>query len=130
MRIEEQDLRLLKALVSNNSLSSEFVNCYDADLFLGDAKPFAKAAIDYIKAYKALPTKRVMVENASNNQDLANQFYEIWDAIEAVDFDPSEFRYDLEKIKNRFTEQKIHSIRDIIDTDLGGDSDYDKRIRT
>lgn len=115
LRLEEQDLRILKILLSEPIVAVDFAATYDESLFVGDAKRFAKAVISYIRAYKVPPTKRVMVEHFSDNQTIAEEMATIWDHVQEIDATPLEFKYDLDKVKNRFTEQKILSLRTMLD---------------
>ena len=114
-RLEEQDLRILKVILSEPILAVDFAGTYDESLFVGDAKRFAKAVISYIKAYKVPPTKRVMMEHFSDNPGIAEEISTVWDSVQEVEATPLEFKYDLDKVKNRYTEQKIISLKSMLD---------------
>lgn len=118
LRLEEQDLRILKTILSDPLLGSEFANTYDESLFIGDSKRFAKSVISYIRSYKSLPTKRVMLEHFSD-ATIQAEIQEVWDAIQNVEADSSEFKYDLDKIKHRHSASKLVGLRDLIEN--GGD---------
>ncbi len=118
IRVEEQDLRLLKAIVTDDQAARELSNVYDTSLFVGDAKPFADKAISYFKAYSQLPTRRVMLDQAKENNSFFEEFEHIWDRLDKTDYDSSEFSYDLDKIKGRFTRHEIARLRDNIPDDI------------
>ena len=99
-RVEEQDLRLIKALVTDKMASKEFVDSYDHTLFLGDSQDFAEIVFNYIKRYDSSPSKRVMLEIDPEKTDLINF---VWSELDKVEHNANDFKYDLLKIKNRFT---------------------------
>lgn len=117
LRLEDQDLRLLKVLTTDPLLASEFANTYDESLFVGDARPFAKSVISYIKAYKNVPTKRVMLEHCQTIEAQAN-IGEIWDAVEKTQATSSEFKYDLDKVKNRYSVEKLDGLNSLLSSPL------------
>lgn len=116
-RVENQDLRLLKALVSDDNAARELSYTYDHTLFIGDARSFAESAFGYYKTYNQRPTERVMLEYAKESNSF-EQFEEIWNKLKIVDYNPSEFKYDLDKIKKRFTKLQVSKLKDNIPDDL------------
>lgn len=126
LRLESQDLRLLKAILGNPLLASEFASTYDYNLFVGDAKPFAKAVLEFIKAYKTPPTPRVMLEQFSNDKKLCNTIEEIYQVLDNVEIDVNEYRYDLDKLKNRYTISTLRNVREYLASESG---DLDKQIQ-
>ncbi len=121
LRLEEQDLRLLKNILNDPLSGVEFANTYDESIFIGDAKLFAKSALSYIKAYKALPTKRVMLEHFAKDPQKQSDIEQIWNVLQDIEVTPAEFKYDLDKIKNRYGENKIQSIKSYINSDSNSD---------
>lgn len=114
---EEQDLRLLKNITSNIHSGLDFAQTYDENLFLGNARKIARPILSYIKNFRALPTRRVLEEHFQSDwqmTSLIDSFYYSLDNIECSD---SEFKYDLQKIKDRFKEQKISSIKEYVAND-------------
>lgn len=108
IRLEEQDLRLLKALVSDDNAARQLATAYGSELFVGDAAPFAESAISYFKTYNNLPTRRVMT-------DKSPVFEYIWDELDKINYNKSEFSYDLDKIQNRFVQQEVFGLRRDLD---------------
>jgi hypothetical protein len=115
LRLEEQDLRLLKTILAEPVVASEFANTYDENIFVGDVKKFAKMVLSYVKAYKSPPTKRVLLDRCANNVEMLDQVATIWDAIQETECEPSEFKYDLDKVKNRFASQKVLSLKNMLE---------------
>ncbi len=118
LRLEEQDLRLLKTILTDPLSGIEFANTYDEKIFLGDSKWFAQSVLAYIKAYKTLPTKRVMLEHFQHSSQKQDNVATIWDSIFELEANPSEFKYDLDKLKNRFGEQRKQKLKDLLNSDL------------
>jgi len=129
LRVEDQDLRLLKALVSSEDDAREFIATYDHNLFVGDSKGFARKAIQYVQMYGSLPTRRVMLDQAGhNNTDYEDEVNFIWDKLDDMEHVPSEFKYDLDKIKNRHSRRKFASLKHAIGELDYGNIDYDEVI--
>ncbi|MDP2685256.1 MAG: DnaB-like helicase C-terminal domain-containing protein [bacterium] len=116
VRVEDQDIRLLKALVSDEHAARELANVYDANLFVGDARMFAEKAIKYFKIYSQLPTRRVM--SGDVDDCTLEKFDQIWNLLASAPYQPSEFEYDLDKIKERFTKLQIIKLKDVLIDDI------------
>jgi replicative DNA helicase len=119
--LDGQDLRILKTILNEPTIASEFASTYDEKVFLGDAKKFGKIVLSYIKAYKTAPTKRVLLDRCSNNTELQEEISSVWDAVEATDYDLKEFKYDLDKIKNRFATAKVATLKNMLDDSSSSD---------
>ena len=129
LRIEEQDLRILKAILNDDAAAREFASAYDHTIFVGDAESFAQKVISYYKGYRKPPTRRIMLEIAGNDASLKEEINCVWDELDKLDYSPSEFRWDLDKIKDRFTSQKLHTIREGIEGIDQSDINYDEQLR-
>ena len=130
-RIEEQDLRILKAITTDGVITREFCASYDHNLFVGDAKAFAQKVISYYKGYSALPTRRVMLEISESNPILQSEINFVWDKLDGMEHNSSEFKWDLDKIKNRHTKQKLTSIREgIVNLDLIKDENLEDHLNS
>ncbi|KKN70814.1 hypothetical protein LCGC14_0427060 [marine sediment metagenome] len=127
IRVEDQDIRLLKALVSDDQAARELTSVYDHSLFMGDARPFAEKAIGYFKTYNQLPTKRVMLDQAKSGS-FFEEFEHIWDQLEAAKYEPAEFHYDLDKVKDRFARHEVAHLRDKLPDDIN-DIDLEAALR-
>jgi len=119
--LEDQDVRLLKAMVSDEAVAEELSNAYDSSLFMGSAQEFAQQARSYYVNYGTLPTRRVMLELADSSK--LDEINYIWDAIDQCSYSKSEFAFDLEKIKDRHTKHKVLSIKKGI-AELDENADY------
>lgn len=128
IRVEEQDLRLLKALVSDDTAARELSNVYDHSLFMGDARPFAEKAMGYFKTYKQLPTKRVMLDQAKESNSFFEEFEQIWDQLEGAEYQSAEFHYDLDKVKDRYAKHEVTNLKDNLPSDLN-DINLEKVLR-
>lgn len=109
---QDQDLRVFKAITSDNRLALEFVNSHDPSVFLGDSKHVGKAIFDYIKAYKTAPTKRVLIDKYQSDSALTIKIENLFDALPSIDFNPGEYQYDLDKIKQNYAETKLNDLKD------------------
>lgn len=109
------DLNILKGIITSEKYGFEFVFACNHYLFSPEYQQFARHIIDYMKAYRVLPTRRVILERAvsdGNNTISAGAFVNrIWDELDDFEYDIKEFPFDLEKIKNRFAGQSLDNIK-------------------
>lgn len=111
-RLEEQDLRILKNILEDAVIANDFAATYDENIFLGATKDVIKETLSYIKVYKTPPTKRILLERAGTQAD---KFSTVLEALDEIDGNSIEYQYDLDKLKNRYAETKIWSLREILD---------------
>jgi replicative DNA helicase len=127
--IEDQDLRLLKGIICSERSGKEFASSYTHDLFLGDSKDVAKSVLDYIRTYKASPTKRTLLDFCGSDQKLKDKVEYTWQLLDNIDYDIVEFNYDLEKLKDRHTKYKIESIKRSLDEPIFDNIDLEQTLR-
>lgn len=113
--LDEQDLRLLKGVLTDLEVARYFSTTTQGKLFVGEAKPFMHLAMTLYQRHGSLPTRRMMLEQAGSKAD---SFSYIWDEIEEIQFNKQEFNYDLEKLKQRYANERVSSIRAAIDQGL------------
>jgi replicative DNA helicase len=107
------DLVILKTLITNKKHALDFANDGDPKLFSPEVWNFANLAIGYIKTYKDLPTQRVMVEKLSKggNTNLVEHIKKVWSQLEKIEVNDKEFKHDLEKLKKRFAEKELTTLK-------------------
>src|SRR5574339_277778 len=110
------DLSILKSIISNKKHALDFANEFDAKLFSPETWNFANLVVGYVRTYKELPTLRVITEKLSkgNNDKLIDSVKKVWDQLEKIDYNDREFKHDLEKLKKRFAEKQIVSIKEAL----------------
>lgn len=116
---QEQDLRIFKAITTNQRLALDFATTHTSNLFLGSAKPVADAMIQYIKAYRETPTRRVLLEQ---NPAISDQIVDVFENMSDVEFNAEEYRYDLEKLLQRYTDIRVSSLADELRFNPSADS--------
>ena len=125
------ELNVLKALITKKNTALDFIAVYDESLFSHSYYYFAKSIVSYLKAYKALPTRKVMMEHFNDNESICNDFNKIWDELDSIEFIESEFNYYLDKLKNQFSNKIINKIKHSLnDVDLGDSKlNHDKVLK-
>jgi len=128
MSLSELDLVILKTLTTNKKHALDFANEYDAKLFSVEAWNIANIIVSYIKTYKEVPTLRVITEKLEkgNNAKLIEYVKNTWSQLDGVQVVASEFKHDLEKLKRRFAERELSSIKDKFSKLQPGDMDIPK----
>ena len=108
------DLSILKVLISNKKQALDFVNDCDTKLFGAAYWNFANLLVGYIKTYKDIPTLRVIEDRLSKgkNEKIIENVKVIWKQLEDTSYDDKEYKYDLEKLKNRYSELEISNVAD------------------
>lgn len=127
MNYQQLDLIILKHILSHKNHALQFLNDGDEKLFHHDIWRFSKLILDYIKTYKEIPTRKIISEQNQKNESLVKYINIIFDDIEKIQIDIREFKYDLEKIKNRYTEKLIYQLKDKL-IDGNGNIDIKKSI--
>ena len=109
MNTVDLDLSILKAIVSNKKLALHFINDCDTKLFSPTYWNFANLVTGYIKTYKDIPTLRVIEDRLSKgkNDKIIENVKSIWKQLDDVSYDDKEYKYDLDKLKNRYSENEI-----------------------
>lgn len=109
------DLSILKTLITNKKHALEFASEQDAKLFSPEAWNFANQVVSYLRTHKELPTLRVLSEKLSkgqSNEKLLESIKKAWEAVEKTPADDKEYKHDLEKLKKRFAEKQLLTIKD------------------
>src|ERR1700722_2061495 len=107
MNYDPLDLSVLKTLCTNKKYALEFCNDSDPKLFHSDLWRFAKVVLDYCKVYKVPPTKRTLLEQVKKNEAQVKYLGDTWDKVSATNYDEKEYSFDLERLKNRYSEKLI-----------------------
>ncbi len=116
--MEEQDIRMLKAITQHSGIATDMAYRYGDKLFLDyEARTIAKPLIDYIKAYKAVPSKRTLLEAYSNFPETAEKLNEFYDELDNIpDYNESDYSFDLEKLKERYSNFTFENLKSKIES--------------
>jgi replicative DNA helicase len=130
MNFPELDLVILKTLVTNKKHALDFANECDTKLFSSELWNAANLIVGYIKTYKELPTLRVVTEKLSkgNNSNLIEHFKDVWGQVDKLNYNDREYKHDLEKIKRRFAEKQITSVKETFSKLDPGTMDVTKAV--
>lgn len=114
MTYQDLDLIILKHILTSKKNALEFVHDCNEKLFAVDAWRFAKLILDYTRLYKEIPTRKVINERikSQKSESLHKYVNQLWDDIDNINIDEKEYKHDLEKIKNRFTEKLIYDLKE------------------
>lgn len=126
----ELDMVILKTLVTNKKHALDFANDCDTKLFSTEVWNFANLAVSYIRTFKELPTERVMVERLakSKNDQLSDYVKGVWSQINNTFYNDREYKHDLEKLKKRYAEKQISSVKESLSKLDPGSMDVSKAV--
>lgn len=110
--IEELDLKILKGILADKVQANTFAYRYDHSLFDESAERFAKLVLDYIKTFRAPPTKRTLLDRHQNNAHLIELIEKVFGELDTVEYDQIEYAYDLAALKRRYQEMAVEAIRE------------------
>lgn len=130
MSFNELDLNILKTLVTNKKHALDFANECDAKLFSPDLWNCAHLITGYTKTFKELPTLRVITDRLAKGDNKAQieSIKTIWSHLDKTNYNDKEFKYDLGKLKKRFAEKQISSIKDTLSKQDFGNMDVSKAV--
>lgn len=114
---EQLELEVLKGLITSKKSALEFTSEIDItkhNIFSPDLWHFAITVVNYIKTYKEVPTIKILCEKISKtlNNDAIENFKNVWDKVNSSNFEEKEFKFNLEKLKQKFSERQILLIKD------------------
>lgn len=114
MSYQELDLAVLKHILTNKKNALDFIHDCHEKVFTPDAWRFAKVVTDYVRVTRELPTRKVILERAKNqnNESFVKYINQIWDDLDKININEKEFKHELDKIKNRFSEKLIYDLKD------------------
>jgi replicative DNA helicase len=108
------DLKIIKSITDDKIIGMDFATTYNHDLFDSEYHLFVKLLLAYTKAFRVPPTRRVLKEWAG--EAYLDDINRVWDKIDSLDYNIQEFRFDLELIKNRYSERALVEIKDFIES--------------
>jgi replicative DNA helicase len=111
MQLDNLDLTILKTILNNRKYAIEFINECTPSLFSSDVLRFAKLITDYIKTFKELPTKNILLDKVKANTELAKYVSSIYEQIETTECNYQEHPYNLQKLKDRFAEKQLANLQ-------------------
>ena len=109
MSFSTLDLTVLKSIITNKKHALDFVNENDPKIFGPEVWNFANLVVGYVRTYKELPTLRVVTEKLAkgNNEKLIESVTNVLSELDKLTVNDSEYKHDLEKIKQRFAEKQL-----------------------
>lgn len=114
VEIGSSDIRVLQGLVSDQQLSLDFVNNeIPPDIFAPEIFSLASSVISYIKKYRICPTPRVLLEIHAENSTARDQIETVFEGLS--EFNSSEFRFEVDRLKDRWLKQKIENVKNRVD---------------
>lgn len=118
MDITPLDLGILKTIISNRKYALEFLQEGSENLLHPDLWRFTKIILDYIKSYKEIPTKKIILEKikTSKNETLFNYVGKLYAKLEEHQYNELEYKPDFEKLKLRYQEHLLHNLKSSLDT--------------
>lgn len=132
MSYSNLDLTILKGVLSSKKNAIDFVADYDAKLFEEDIWSFANIVLGYVKTFKDVPTLRVVKDRlvkSNSNQKLLDYIDSTWKQIDQTQYDVTEFKYDLEKLKKRYAEKEMLELKEKMNSLEAGKFDINKQLQ-
>lgn len=130
MTFSNLDLSVLKTILQNKKHALDFASDNDVKLFEPEVWNFANIVINYVKTFRDVPTKKIILDRLSktNNKKLNDYIENIWSEIDKIEVDPKEYKYNLSKLKNRYAEKELLDLKNKISTLEPGNIDVNRQI--
>lgn len=109
------DLTVLKHITTHKKHGMDFVSECEVKLFNSETWNFANIVFNYLKTYKELPTLRILTEKlqkGGNGEKLSEYVVKVWNEIDKINVDEKEYIYEVERLKKRFADKQILTLRD------------------
>lgn len=110
MNVSGLDLAIIKTITSDKNHGMRFAHDYNHELFEDESQSFAFMAIDYMRSYRDIPSRRTLAECNPRSADYINLFF---DEIDSFEYNEHDFSFDLERLKCRYTEISLSKVADI-----------------
>ncbi len=108
--MSDLDFNILKILTTDSTKALDFAFNCDSDLFSQDSKEDASLVVDFIKSYRAIPSKRTFIDRYATSPEKLKHLSEFWDDIQNHDYNVSDYKYDLQEMRERFKKRYVKSI--------------------
>ena len=110
--MDQLEFRILQGIAQSSFIAISYSGVYDQRLFLDPTgKSIGKAMLDYVKAYHAAPSKRTLLEANKSNAELTKSITEFYNSIEGTTYNEPDYKFDLEKLKQRFSAFKYKELK-------------------
>lgn len=120
------DLNIIKVLLTNKNLALDFAQQGTEILFKTEYWHFVKFVLSYIKTYKDVPTERIIKEKLGTKQESIKYLDDIFQSLSSINYNEKEFKFDVDKLKKRYSESKISSLRN----ELSNTTNVEKSIQS
>jgi replicative DNA helicase len=129
---DQCELQVLKALTTNKRRALDFLDAYNENLFSKEYYLFAKSILSFAKAYKEVPSRKVLESRFKERQDIVDNFLNVWSVLDSVDYSDSDFGFYLDQLKNKYSNRVINNLRNSLsNTNLSDASlNHDKIIKS
>ena len=109
---------MLNAVVKHRKLALDFSVAGDYTLFESpDAMRISKTIIDYVRSFKSQPSREMLLDKHSSDEGMTEAINGFYDSVDGVDYNESDYKYQLEKLKKNFGERKLKLIREGMNSD-------------
>jgi replicative DNA helicase len=127
---QDLDLFILKTLITDKKHALDFVNECDPKLFSSEYWNFATIIVSYLRTYKEVPTLRVIEDKLTkgNNPKLVEQVRKTWEQVKSTEMEASEYKFQLEKIKQRYAEKQVSTLKEVLSRQEPGSMDISKSL--
>ena len=104
---------VLHAITVHKRLALDFASSSNEQLLLTpESRVLGRTFSNYIKTFKDIPTKRVLLDKHSEEPDLINLIREFYDSIEDKNYNEAEYAYDVSKLKQVYGERRLEAIKE------------------
>lgn len=109
------EFNVLHAVASSKGAANDIALTVGDDLFISeDAHVLAKTFISYIKTFRSIPSKRVVVERVADEPSKIELVEKFFAKIENQKYNPDDYNFDLSKLKNAYKDYIVKNLKNSI----------------
>jgi replicative DNA helicase len=110
--MQEVEFNILNGITKYQRLALDFSSTIDPSTFLTEeGRALASIFYSYIKTFKSKPTRKSILDSDLKTID-AQLVEDFFDQAESVEYNDSDYNYDISKLKHRFGIDRLEFIKD------------------
>jgi replicative DNA helicase len=114
--MDEVEISILNAATKHKRLAIDLAFSVTDDYFNNpNVKIIAGILFDYIHKFKETPTRRVCLNEYSDNPTIQSYLNNFFDTVELEEYDPSDYKYDLSRLVESYKKKRLSVVQNTMD---------------
>jgi len=127
--MSDLDFNILKVITTDATKALDFAFNCDVDLFSQETREDAGFIVEFIKAYRTIPSKRTLIDRYATSPEKLIYMGKLWDDIQNHEYNTYDYKYDLQEMKERYKKRYVKSIHNSVTEKMEAGEDPDTIIK-